>query len=175
MTRSVIRSMAPNVLSPYELLTKVNRILKTDIKKGMFVSMWYGIMNIETGHLRYANAGHNPMIIYRADKNDIESYEVEGSPLGILAEKLFNKKLVEADLYLNVGDVVIEYTDGVTEAFNANQEMYDSPRLEKCIRDNAGKMIPDELITAINTDVVNFVQGFEQSDDILIIIAKRKS
>lgn len=174
MTRSVIRSMAPGVLSPYELLTRVNKILKTDIKKGMFVSMWYGIMNIETGHLRYANAGHNPMIIYRAEKNDIESYEVLGSPLGILAEKIFNKKLVEADIYLNVGDVVIEYTDGVTEAFNANQEMFEDKRLENCIRTNAGKMSAEELITAINTDVVNFVQGYEQSDDILIITSKRK-
>ncbi len=174
MTRSIMRASAQGDLSPYELLTRINRVLKTDIKKGMFVSMWYGILNIDTGHIRYANAGHNPLLVYRSDKKNLDTYETLGSPLGILGEKVFNKKLIECDIFLNIDDVLIQYTDGVTEAFNDKKEMYDDKRFADCICSNAENCNADEIITAINNDVIKFVNGFEQSDDILIVAVKRK-
>jgi len=173
ITRSVIRSYAPGILSPFELLKKSNALLKKDMKKGMFVSMWYGILNIETGHLRFANAGHNPLVIYRAATNDIEVIQPQGSPLGILGENIFNKKLKEFDTYLNPNDILVQYTDGVTEAFNANQQMFEAERLYEIIKTNGAKVSADEMVTAINTAVVEFVAGFEQSDDILIVTVKR--
>ncbi|HON55674.1 MAG TPA: SpoIIE family protein phosphatase [bacterium] len=173
ITRSILQSYAPSFLSPGELLKKLNALLKKDMKKGMFVTMWYGILNIETGVLKFANAGHNPLLIYRYATKDIESIPTQGSPLGILSENLFNKKLKEIETIMNINDIAVQYTDGVTEAFNANKEMFEEERLLKVIKENGDSSSADEMIEKINGAVQDFVAGYEQSDDILIMTIKK--
>ncbi|HPG31861.1 MAG TPA: PP2C family protein-serine/threonine phosphatase, partial [bacterium] len=173
ITRSVLRSYAANILSPAELLKKVNSLLKKDMKKGMFVTLWYGILDIRSGNIRYANAGHNPLIVYRKNLKDIDIYETKGSPLGILNENIFNKKLIENEIFLNAGDILIQYTDGVTEAFNAKKEMFEFDRLHRVIRNAGDNTTAQELIENINNNVKEFVNDFEQSDDILMVSVKR--
>jgi len=175
ITRSVIRSNAVNVLSPGELMKKVNSILKKDMKKGMFVTIWYGILDIRSGTLRFSNAGHNPLIIYRAAKQDNEIIQTQGSPLGILNEKIFDKKLVEGEIQLNAGDILVQYTDGITEAFNAKNEMFEFNRLCGAIKEYGSSSSAADMVKVINNKVREFVQDFEQSDDILIITVKKVS
>ncbi|MBP7652330.1 SpoIIE family protein phosphatase [Candidatus Dependentiae bacterium] len=175
ITRSVLRSYAVNILSPGELLKKVNALLKKDMKKGMFVTMWYGILDINTGQIKFANAGHNPVIIYRNNKKDIEIMETQGSPLGILNENIFNKKLVETEIVLSEGDILIQYTDGVTEAFNSNKEMFEFERLYEVIRNSGSNISAQQMIDNINENVKKFVNEYEQSDDILMVSIKKKT
>ena len=141
-----------------------NRQLCEGNDGGMFVTAWAGVLDYGTGRVDFVNAGHNPPLLRRRDGSWTWLTEKSGLPLG-----LFDGLPYEAhSLDCQAGEMLLLYTDGVTEAMNAAGELYGEKRLEAAANADAGEG-PEALVRAVRADVASFAQDAEQSDDITIL------
>lgn len=170
MCRAFIRAInSTSSLSTQSCVQQVNKLLYKDNELAMFVAVFYGVFNLETGELAYTNAGHHSSYILSNNGDLTTIGEEEGIVLGICDESERGINVYqEKKVFLKDGDILILYTDGVTEATNINHEFFTQKRFEGLLKANAGKTI-DELISAIKNEVKNFSGPKEQSDDITIL------
>jgi serine phosphatase RsbU (regulator of sigma subunit) len=171
MTRDIIRQVSRSVRQPGPLLSAVNRELAPNIKKGMFVTMSYGLLNISSGDFVFASAGHNPYLHYDATARRIALLRSKGFPLGIMPPRPFEARLEVNSLRLSSGDWLALYTDGINEAQNENNDEFGMDRFLNLIRSNADKKAED-LVRTILESVENFVGSASQSDDITLLTMK---
>ena len=129
MTRTILRMMASMNLSPADVLSKTNYHVARDIKRGMFVTAMYAILNVVTREMLVASAGHNPMVVWRAASKTCEMVRPNGIALGFDKGPIFNRTIREQKLKLNRGDRVVLYTDGVVEAMNEKHEEWGNDAL----------------------------------------------
>jgi len=173
LTRDIVKKLSRKTLHPGNILCQVNRELLSNIKKGMFVTMFYGVVNQATGRFTFASAGHNPLIILRAATGKAELIKTRGFPLGLMPPKQFDKRIECEEVSLERGDWLIQYTDGVNEAQNGENEEYGMERfvkeLESCYREN-----PEELVNKVVNKHEAFVGETEQFDDITLVVMKWK-
>lgn len=167
VSRTLIRATGLKGMSAGECMHYVNNLLCNESVSCMFVTVFYGIMNMKTGELEYANAGHNPPYIIR-QSGQIEMLESAGDiVLGVFEDKEFETRSVQ----LKPQEGVLLFTDGVTEAFNMENEVYGEPRLEQLISGFHG-FTSEMIIKAIESDVDVFAYGAPQSDDITMLYMK---
>ncbi len=163
LTRGLIRSEASRHTNPSVVLTEVNRRLLVEAPNDMFVTVFYAILDPVLRSLTYANAGHDPPLLRRA------SGRVERLAHGGLIMGLFEKLTVSDEtLNLDSGDVVVAYTDGLTDAVNHKDEAYGYARLADTIS-SAPAAAPD-ILTHVLKDLEAFVGPIPQPDDITLII-----
>ena len=151
--------------SPAKILSNINRELFKNNDKLMFITAFAGIMNIKTGKIVFANAGHNPPIIRTEGK---ENYHYLQCNHGFLLATLEECMLVDEEIELDYGGRLILYTDGVTEAKNKENKLYGEDRLLKLISERKFPKNIDIHQTILD-DVKDFSSGVEQSDDITIL------
>lgn len=175
ITRTVARLVSIKNKSAKSVLVKVNNFVKEDMKKGMFVTAFYLVLNSFTRRINFASAGHDPLILYRAKEEKIYYIKPKGFPLGITLpdEALFKKVMVEESLKLQKDDVIVVYTDGVTEAMNGRREQWGEKRFVDFIKAN-GRLTAREFIDKLNDELKEFTQGYPQNDDITIVVIKEK-
>jgi len=173
MIRTALRTEARGTYSAAETLRKVNRFIMGDIKKGMFVTVFYTILNSRNRSLTYASAGHNPMILYRPSTKKTYYLNPRGFPVGISLndEELFDKSLEDDSIRLAKGDIVIIYTDGVTEAMNSRRELFGEERLLEAVR-RYGNLSAEEFVAKLREEIVSFTEGQIQYDDISLVVIK---
>ena len=128
--RTILRMMAVGNLSAADVLTKTNFHVAKDIKRGMFVTCMYAILNLRTREMTIASAGHNPMLIWRAATKTIEKVRPNGIALGFDKGPVFQRTIREQKLRLLHGDRVVLYTDGVVEAMNENRDEWGDEALD---------------------------------------------
>lgn len=162
--RTMIRAVASQVVDPGECLRKVNMMLIPESEMTTFVTVFYGVYNTRTGEIRYCNGGHNLPYVRRAD-GLVEMLEAtEGLLLGKIPNIEYDVKKVK----LAKGDMIVLYTDGVTEAMDPDGEMYEEARFEEFLarptNDN-----PGHLVKGAMADVLSFTRGAEPSDDITLL------
>jgi phosphoserine phosphatase RsbU/P len=163
VSRTLIRATGLKGISAKECMTHVNRLLCNESVASMFVSVFYGILNISTGELEYVNAGHNPP--YLVSPGAIKKVEgTEGSVLGCFEDFEFNYK----KLLMKPGELFFLFTDGVVEAFNPREELFGEERLLTFLRANAA-LAPEDMIKECFSDVNQFASGMSQSDDITML------
>jgi predicted ATPase len=155
-------------LSPREALLAANHNLAREIPRGMFVSVFYGVLDIRDGGFRFARAGHNPLLIQRRGRPEPELYTPHGAVLGVMSSQALGDTMGEETVKLAEGDVAIVYTDGLTEAVNDQRKMWTDERLHKAIADNAGKT-PDALVAGLMRDVEAFRETAVQRDDQAVV------
>lgn len=131
-THTMIRTAAQGAISPGKALTQVNELLCDEIPPHMFVTCFYALLDTITGRLRYANAGHN--LPYRRHCEDVHELRATGMPLGLMPGMLYE----ECEIMLAPGEYVLFYTDGLTEAHNAQREMFDRSRLSALMKAYSG-------------------------------------
>ena len=171
MTRDIVRQTARTLQSPAEVLKEVNRQLRADIKKGMFVTMFFGVLDPASGELAFASAGHNPLVYFNSTGGATELIKTKGYPLGMMPSAQFDARLEEHRLKLTAGDWVVQYTDGVNEAHNDQQEEYGMERFMASLM--AGRQLtPEQLIERTLDDHSGFVQSAPQYDDITLLAVK---
>jgi serine phosphatase RsbU (regulator of sigma subunit)/anti-sigma regulatory factor (Ser/Thr protein kinase) len=175
ITRTVARLVAIKNKSAKSVMVKVNNFVKEDMKKGMFVTAFYLVLNSFTRRINFASAGHDPLILYRAKEEKIYYIKPKGFPLGITLpdEALFKKIMVEESLKLQKDDLIVVYTDGVTEAMNGRREQWGEKRFVDFIKAN-GRLTSKEFIDKLNNELKEFTQGYPQNDDITIVVIKEK-
>jgi sigma-B regulation protein RsbU (phosphoserine phosphatase) len=141
VTRTLIRAYAKNFLSPSEVLEGVNNMLIPETHNGMFVTAIYAVLNRRNGKLIYSDAGHNLPIILRAKSGKAEFFPKGGMALGILE----NIDLYDQTVSIHPGDMVLFYTDGVSEAFSANGDIFGVERLLDFVETQKNKTVCETL------------------------------
>jgi phosphoserine phosphatase RsbU/P len=167
VSRTFLKATALTGFSPRDCLERANRSLAKESVPEMFVTLFYGILDLATGEVRYSNGGHNDPYLLRND-GKVEQLEQAG---GIMLGFLDDQRYKENEVMLNKGDAIILYTDGVTEAFNKKEEEFDDPRLIESLKAQKGKS-SKEIIEGIEQDVITFTDGAEQSDDLTMLVVK---
>ena len=176
MIRTALRTEARGVKDAAEVLARVNDFVVADMKKGMFVTLFYVIIDSKKRRLNYASAGHNPMILYRGSRNKSYYLNPHGFPIGIsLPDKNLFRNTIESDtLSLNEGDILLIYTDGITEAMNRRRQLYGEERFLNVIREN-GLLPAQDFVDKLHEEIISFTEGTPQSDDITLVAIKEKS
>lgn len=170
-SKTVIKSFAESGRSPAEVFTLANERLCEGNEAEMFVTAWLGYLDLKTGLVRIANAGHNPPILVR----DGEAEYVIRRP-GLMLAGMEGVRYKEHTLQLQRGDLLYLYTDGVTEAMNPDEEQYGEDRLQELLsfgdhypEPTEGNGIAEYVCRRVLSDVAEFSNGAEQSDDITML------
>jgi sigma-B regulation protein RsbU (phosphoserine phosphatase) len=153
--------------NPAEAIRSANAIISADSQSGMFVTLFYGTLTSEGRMLTYVNAGHNPPIICRAVDGSFEELEATGVAIGAIRDGEYTS----GKTVLAHGDVLVLYTDGITEAENTSRDMFGEDRLRAAIGRVRG-MDSKEIMTKILDEVKEFCGGQPQSDDITLMVVK---
>ena len=168
-TRSMLRAVSQASDSPGEVLRRANDPLVTDIPPNMFVTCLYAILELESGRLRYANAGHD--LPYRRHGGEAEELRARGMPLGLMPGMEYEEK----EIVLSKGESVLFYSDGLVEAHDPGGEMFGFPRLRRLISAH-GAGSGDKLVDFLLAELARFTgEGWEQEDDITLVTLQRST
>ena len=155
-------------ITPAEILRQVNAALSEDNESTMFVTLFVGILNLQTGELPFSNAGHDPPLILAANGECRFLALPDGLVLGVMADAEYCDDTVR----LEPGDMIVTYTDGVTEAMNRERVLYSEPRLQQKLATLAGRDVKD-TVSEIVASVKVHAAGAPQSDDITVLAVRR--
>ncbi len=172
LSRTMIRSNALRGYAPAEVLTRANQYIVEDSHSDMFVTAFYGALEMENGRFHFANAGHNPPLWWQAANRTFETLSAPGIVLGLFEDITLEERVVN----LAPGDVLLLYTDGVTEATNEELEEFALERLQNVVAwaaiqpDATAQAIAETILSAVK----RFVGTMAQADDLTILIVKRQ-
>jgi len=174
MAGALLRSHAPAHTSPAQLLAHLNELIHPSMKRGMFITLFYGILDARRGSFTFANAGHNPLLFYSTANAVCLPVKTTGMPLGLMRGDRFEKKLADQTIEIDSGDILVQYTDGVNEAANTSDEEFGVDRVVEIVG-SAGESgsRADEVVARLSNDVQAFAAGAPQSDDITVIALRR--
>jgi phosphoserine phosphatase RsbU/P len=170
--RSVLRSQAAGNPSPADVLQKVNRQLYPDIKEDMFISMAYVILDHTDGGVTLSRAGHDAPILFDHETRTAVPVKPPGMVVGIDSGSVFDRITGDFPLTLKRDDCLLLYTDGVTEALDANGDEFGPERMIECVRTSAPEGAP-AIITRIIDELRVFVGAQPQNDDITLIAIRK--
>ena len=168
LTRDIVKEVTRTVQDPAQVLSAANRELLPNIKKGMFVTMFFGLLDKVSGHFRFASAGHNPLIHMIANTGDVQLIKTKGYPLGMMPPKPFESRIESREIQLGEGDWLVQYTDGINEAQNSDQQEYGMERFVDLLKGQAG-LPPAELAGEVLRHHQAFVGAAPQYDDITLL------
>ena len=164
VSRTLIRATGLKGISADECMNYVNRMLCNESVSCMFVTVFYGILNTTTGELEYVNCGHNPPYLLTA--NGIEKVPMTGGTvLGFMEEMEYHPGRIK----LNPGERIYLFTDGITEAFNPEDEVYGEHRLEAYLT-KAHAFSNDDIVNGSVNEITAFASVAPQSDDITCLV-----
>jgi PAS domain S-box-containing protein len=167
LSRIVVRVNALWHSDPAKAIYDANNIIAQDSKSGMFVTLFFGTLREKERTLTYVNAGHNPPVVFRSRDESLE----ELMPTGIVLGAVENREYFSRTISIGSGDVIVMYTDGVTESINALEELFGEDRLNAIIRNNVRRPA-DEIIDRILIGVQEFTGDMPQFDDITLLVIK---
>ncbi len=167
VTRTMLKSVALTGLPAGECLQQVNRLISLENTSYMFVTLYYAILNIITGEFEFSNAGHNLPYLIPAQGEARMLPADNGIVLGIDENYLYRTE----KLQLAAGDIIFLYTDGITEAFNQQKQMYTDERLHQCLK-LTRRSSPKEIIQKVVEEVTSFAGNEPQSDDLTMMAAR---
>ena len=167
-SRTLLKGAAIGHSDPGDVLREVNALLYEDNESAMFVTLVYATYDPETGTLTYANGGHNPPVVVRADGGSSLLPLTDGIALGITADSEYNQDTIK----LSPGEMIFLYTDGVVEAVNEQDEQFGTERLQELLAASRGEDVRAVVIGVL--DAVNaFAGNAPQFDDITCLMLRR--
>jgi serine phosphatase RsbU (regulator of sigma subunit) len=168
-TRTMLRGGAQRLFSPGEVLRRANDALVTDIPSNMFITCLYAILDLESGHLVYANAGHDLPYRRRAGRSEsAEELRATGMPLGLMPGMGYEEK----EIVLEKGESVLFYSDGLVEAHDPHREMFGFPRLQDLV--GTHRSGGSALISFLLSELTRFTgEDWVQEDDITLVTLER--
>lgn len=160
LTRMLVKTTAITGLSPHECLARVNRVLHEEKKSYLFVTLFYGLLDLRSGQLEYCNAGHNPPLHLGGAKGLHPLDPIGGTVLGVRDDGQYES----GGHSLKPGEGLFLYTDGVTEAMNPSRSLYTDERLHATLLSAAPSA--SGIVDQVMDDINAFAQGAQQHDDI---------
>ena len=167
--KGIFQSLAKLFRSPSEFMIKANEALVSSIDKGSFISLIYSTLNIKTGELIIARAGHCPILYISGSKQ--EYVKPDGLGLGLRTGKIFEENIAEKKIMMKSGDVCVFYTDGVTESRSPSGEEFGYERLMDVVNGHKEKT-SEEIKEAIIQTVWNYTDAKGYQDDLTIFVVK---
>jgi sigma-B regulation protein RsbU (phosphoserine phosphatase) len=168
--RSTLRTLAFTGAWPQDLISQVNDYIIPDLKMGQFITLFYGELELSTNRFRYVNAGHNPPMRVHGKDGSISELTDGGPIIGIMKNCVYE----EGSIDVEPGDLLLLFTDGVTEAMNEAHEQFDESGLRKVLQAITDET-PEMVVNIINTTIDLFTGPKEPDDDRTMIAIKRIS
>lgn len=177
LTRTLVHAAVIETDSPAEALRRVNDLLLPDTQQGMFVTAVYGVLDMERAEFTYVNAGHNPPFWARANSDSstrsapgqsIEKLTRTAIALGVMEQP----NMKERTISLAQGDALFLYTDGLTEAFSLDGDMFGDARLADSLK-SAKAHTADEIIVAVENSLNEFIESVPLGDDLTMLALRR--
>jgi len=168
VSRTLVRAAALETDSPAAALNRVNELLYPDTAQGMYVTGVFGTLDLERGTFTYANAGHNPPVLLRAD-GSTKRLRRTGVALGTVERATFDERAIE----MHPGDCLLMFTDGVTESISESGEFFGDERLMQVAKSTAFGSA-EELLNAIEARVDEFTQPLPAADDLTLLAVRRE-
>jgi serine phosphatase RsbU (regulator of sigma subunit) len=175
--KGLVLSLSQIYQSPRELLMEVNRIISENLDTRSFITMTYGVLDLGAAAMTFARAGHTPLIYLPGnsrDSSDVQVLTPSGMVVGLRipgATEKFAELLEEDRVELHIGDVFVLYTDGITEAMNAQSDLFGEGRLSRLVAEH-GHLDSGELRERILREIEAFVGSADQHDDMTMILIK---
>lgn len=170
ISRTLLKAFGLKGLSAGACLKEVNNLLIRDNTSDLFVTVFYGILDLENGTLEYCSGGHNPPYLVQADGVLRSMDDNQHIPLGVMEDYTFTSRTID----LEPGTSLFLYTDGVTEALGEQQEFFSEQRLEDGLEKYATST-PREMVENMVRDVKRFSGDLPQSDDITLMAIRRQA
>lgn len=170
VTSSILRTVGREHPAPADVIRRSNELIFQDSRSGMFVTVFYCLYNAQTRTVRFASAGHNELYLYRNKSKTVELYKTKGIPLGILSSQEY-EKFSEDEFAIEPNDVILLFTDGVTEAINEQKEEFGEERLQELFK-KIHDLPAEEIIHKIYEAVKTFSGDEPQFDDVTLIVVK---
>ena len=172
MLAALLRALHTSHTSPSALLVQLERHLTTTLEPGEFVTMFYGLLEPERGRMVYASAGHTPLLTWRAFSGKVEWHPTRGIPLGAVRGGALVQTLEDRVIQLAPGDLLLQFTDGISEAFDSRgEEMFGFERVDALVRQHAPQG-PDRLVEALTAAVAEWTGGEPQDDETLLVVTR---
>ena len=168
LTRTLVRAAVIETESPAEALYRVNNLLIPDTQQSMFVTAVYAVLYPDTGKLVYANAGHNPPLWLTSD-GKIERLTRTGMALGVVEDTDMEERTIK----LKQGDTLLLYTDGLSEAFSPEGDLFEEERIIAVLQAEQSKSA-ERILQGIEDKLEEFVGDEEQSDDLTMLLLQRE-
>jgi sigma-B regulation protein RsbU (phosphoserine phosphatase) len=168
LTRTLVRAVVYDTPSPSEVLRRVNALIIPDNRQDMFVTAVYGVLSLESGKFTYANGGHNPPIWMGGMSKTLEILHRTGAALGIIE----NFSMEERTILLGNDDLLLLYTDGLTEAFSSEDETYGEQRLQDVLKTVVASPAR-EVLDTLEASVNQFMGPLPSADDLTMLAIKR--
>lgn len=171
LTKGIIQACADQSASPKDVLGKVNELMYGTIERGSFMTMAYAVVDLDDMSTSVARAGHNPAIYYNHAAKTASHIESHGIALGMQNAATFGNLTAEKTVRLQPEDLIVFYTDGVTEAMGKNREEFGTDRLFDVIRGNHSQSAHD-IVGVVCDEIRSFVGPRSQHDDMTLVVLK---
>jgi sigma-B regulation protein RsbU (phosphoserine phosphatase) len=167
LSRTLVRANVADDTTASQAMQKANHLISQEAKMGMFVTLFYAVLDPQKRRLQYVNAGHNPPLAVKKSSGDVILLRAKGIAMGVIDDAVLEEKEIELDS----NDIVVFYTDGITEAINGAGEQFGEKRLIETINQNMD-VSAKELIGRVKDKVFTFAQGQPQHDDFTLVVLK---
>lgn len=171
LSSTLVRTYASQYATlPSFALGMANERILLDTRSGMFVTAFYGVLELDTGRMRFVNAGHNPPYMFSTQKNKtLDWLRATGMALGVMEDATWSQKVIK----FSPGDVLLLYTDGITDAQDTQGNYYGERRLQDVVR-SKGECSASAILDAVLDDLQRFTGGMPQQDDITLVVVSRQ-
>jgi len=168
LSRTLVRTVAIDGRPPALALGRANDLIVADARTDLFVTLFYAILDSASSEVTYATAGHVPALLVRAASGQVEQLRAPGMAMGVLPDVVFEERRVQVE----PGDLLVFYTDGVTDAMDGGHRTFGRDRLAEIVRAHRHRPAVD-VAAAIEEAVDSFAGGAAQYDDLTLLIARR--
>lgn len=168
LMKGILQSLNTRLTRPSAILAGANEVFRLNAPRGTFMSIVLGILDLETRTWTCARAGHNPMLLHRAGAEQPEEVKPRGAAIGLASDPTFSLNIEETTIQLEPGDLLLIYTDGITEAMNGHRELFDERRLDESVARARGRSASD-VLAAVIKDVEQFTGDAPRHDDMTMV------
>lgn len=169
--KGILHSLCREIDSPAEILKKTNRLFYENAPRGTFISLVYGIMDLDKQTFHFARAGHNPVIKIDSMDTKVNELRPNGIGIGLTTGDAFDNNIEELELELKEDDLLVLYTDGIVEALNEEHKFYGTYRLNKLLYDHKDRTAA-EILQEVSGDMRKYIGNAKQHDDMTMVIMK---
>ena len=171
--KGVLHALCNDFSSPKKVLSKTNKLFRKNANKSTFISLIFGVLDIKKSSFRFSRAGHNPVLFYNSKDKKLYPYQPSGLAVGMANDELFEKHITEDEIFMDHGDILILFTDGVVETISKTNKLYGDHRLHNLImKYNSYSSL--DLIQQLEEDLDKFGDKLDQHDDLTMIVVKKK-
>ena len=171
MTKGIVKTLAKSITKPSQMLSEINEVFYQNTPRNIFISLLYGVFDMKKQELRFARAGHNPLLVWKASGSETSLLSPGGLAIGMDGGDVFRDVIQEQVIPFESGDTFVFYTDGISESMNAKDEEYGEERLtevlKSCKEDSA-----EAVLQKINTAIGEFTGDTPQHDDFTMVVIK---